>query len=143
MGMVAVRRFVFAGSGNIVLIQHPCNLRNLIALGRKIEDFSYYGGSFRVRLHYPISAFPVSIGTDDALVLAPLHLGILGGFCFHGHIPAVILADQILEGNVHAAGVAFVSGRIKAVAYRDEAGMEQGKHTLNEVACFQSISAKP
>ena len=72
--------------------------------------------------------------------LAALHLGVLGALGLDGHIAAVILADEVLECHVHAAGVALEFAAVKIVAYGNEAGMEQWEHTLDEVAGFNAVT---
>ena len=67
------------------------------ALGSKLEDELHNGGGLRVRLDSAIGAFAVAVGTDFALILAALHLGVLGALGLDGHIAAVIFADEILE----------------------------------------------
>ena len=75
--------------------------------------------------HFAIGAFAVAVGTDFALILAALHLGVLGTLGLDRHIAAVILADEVLERHVHAAGVALEFAAVKIVADGNEAGMEQ------------------
>lgn len=98
------------------------------------------GSGLRVRLHSAIGAFAVAVGTDFALILAALHLGVLGALGFNGHIAAVIFADEVLERHVHAAGVALEFAAVKIVADGNEAGMEQREHTLDEVAGFNAVA---
>ena len=80
------------------------------------ENELYNGCGIRVGFHSAIGAFAVAVGTDFALILAALHLGVLGTLGFDGHIAAVILADEILERHVHAAGVALEFAAVKIVA---------------------------
>ena len=75
-----------------------------------------------------------------ALILAALHLGVLGALGLDGHIAAVIFADEILECYVHAAGVTLEFAAVKIVADGNEAGMEQREHALDKVAGFNAVS---
>ena len=59
-----------------------------------------------------------------------------------GHIAAVILADEILESNVHAPGISLEAAGIKVIAEGDKPGVEQRKHTLYEIASLQAVAAK-
>ena len=117
-----------------------CDGGGVDALGGKLEDELHNGSGLRVRLHSAIGAFAVAVGTDFALILAALHLGVLGALGLDGHIAAVILADEILERHVHAAGVALEFAAVKIVADGNEAGMEQREHALDKVAGFNAVS---
>ena len=138
--MIAVRRFVLAGGRDASAEQFPCDGGGVNALGSKPENKLHNGSGLRVRLHSAIGAFAVAVGTDFALILAALHLGVLGAFGFNGHIAAVILADEVLERHVHAASVALKFAAVKIVADGNKAGMEQREHTLDEVAGFNAVS---
>jgi len=140
--MIAVRRFVLAGGGDVSAEQLSRDGGGVDALGGKLEDELHNGSSLRVRLHSTIGAFAVAVGTDFALILAALHLGVLGALGLDGHIAAVILADEILECYVHAAGVAREFAAVKIVADGNEAGMEQREHALNEIAGFNAVSSE-
>ena len=142
VGMIAVRRFVLAGGRDASAEQLPCDGGGVDALGGKLEDELHNGSSLRVRLHSAIGAFAVAVGTDFALILAALHLGVLGALGFNGHIAAVIFADEILERHVHAAGVTLEFAAVKIVADGNEAGMEQWEHTLDEIAGFNAVSSE-
>ena len=138
--VIAVRRFVLAGGRNVSTEQLPCDGGGVDALSGKLENELHNGSGLRVRLHSAIGAFAVAVGTDFALILAALHLGVLGALGFDGHIAAVILADEILERHIHAAGVALEFAAVKIVADRNEAGMEQREHALDKVAGFNAVS---
>ena len=138
--MIAVRRFVLAGGGDVSAEQLSRDGGGVDALGGKLEDELHNGSGLRVRLHSAIGAFAVAVGTNLALVLAALHLGVLGALGFNGHIAAVILADEILECYVHAAGVTLEFAAVKIVADGNEAGMEQWEHALDKVAGFNAVS---
>ena len=140
MGVIAVRRFVLAGGRDASAEQFPCDGGGVDALGGKLEDKLHNGSGLRVRLHSAIGTFAVAVGTNFALVLAALHLGVLGAFGLDGHIAAVILADEILERHIHAAGVALEFAAVEIVADGNEAGMEQWEHTLDEVAGFNAVT---
>lgn len=140
MGMIAVRRFVLAGGGDVSAEQLSRDGGGVDALGGKLEDELHNGSSLRVRLHSAIGAFAVAVGTDFALILASLHLGVLGALGLDGHIAAVILADEVLERHVHAAGVTLKFAAVKIVADGNEAGVEQREHALNEIAGFNAVS---
>jgi len=140
VGVIAPRRFVLAGGRDVSAEQLPRDGRGVDALGGKLEDKLHDGSGLRVRLHSAIGAFVVAVGTDFALILAALHLGILGTLGFDGHIAAVILADEVLERHVHAAGVALEFAAVKIVADGNEAGMEQREHTLDEIAGFNAVA---
>ena len=77
VGMIAVRRFVLAGGGNVSAEQLSRDGGGVDALGGKLEDELHNGSGLRVRLHSAIGAFAVAVGTDFALILASLHLGVL------------------------------------------------------------------
>ena len=77
------------------------------------------------------------------MIFAPLHLGIFGTFGLDGHIPAVILADKILEGDIHAARIALVVVAVVVIADRDEPGMEQRENPLKEIAGFNAVAPEP
>ena len=140
VGVIAVRRFILAGSGDVSAEQLPRDGGGVDTLGGKLEDKLHDGSGLRVRLHSAIGAFAVAVGTDFALILAALHLGVLGTLGFDGHIAAVIFADEVLERHVHAAGVALEFAAVKIVADGNEAGVEQRKHTLDEIAGFNAVA---
>ena len=140
--MIAVRRFVLAGGGDVSAEQLSRDGGGVDALGGKLEDELHNGSGLRVRLHSAIGAFAVAVGTDFALILAALHLGVLGALGLDGHIVAVIFADEILECYVHAAGVTLEFAAVKIVADGNEAGMEQREHTLDEIAGFNAVSSE-
>ena len=140
VGMIAVRRFVLAGGRDASAEQLPCDGGGVDALGGKLEDELHNGSGLRVRLHSAIGAFAIAVGTDFALILAALHLGIFRTLGLDGHIAAVILADEVLERHVHAAGVALEFAAVKIVADGNEAGVEQWEHALNEIAGFNAVS---
>ena len=140
VGVIAVRRFVLAGSGDVSAKQLPRDGGGVNALGGKLEDELHNGSGLRVRLHSAIGAFAIAVGTDFALILTALHLGILGTLGLDGHIAAVILADEILERHVHAAGVALEFAAVKIVADGNKAGVEEREHALDEVAGFNAVS---
>lgn len=140
VGMIAVRRFVLAGGGDVPVEQLPRDSGGVDPLGGKLEDELHNGSGLRVRLHSAIGAFAVAVGTDFALILAALHLGVLGALGLDGHIAAVIFADEILECYVHAAGVTLEFAAVKIVADGNEAGMEQREHALDKVAGFNAVS---
>ena len=138
--MIAVRRFVLAGGRDASAEQLPCDGGGVDALGGKLEDELHNGSGLRVRLHSAIGAFAIAVGTDFALILAALHLGVLGALGLDGHIAAVIFADEILECYVHAAGVTLEFAAVKIVADGNEAGMEQREHALDKVAGFNAVA---
>ena len=140
VGMIAVRRFVLTGGRDASAEQLPCDGGGVDALGGKLEDELHNGSGLRVRLHSAIGAFAVAVGTDFALILAALHLGVLGALGLDGHIATVIFADEILECYVHAAGVTLEFAAVKIVADGNEAGMEQREHALDKVAGFNAVS---
>ena len=74
--MIAPRCFVLAGSGDVPAEQLPRDGRGVDTLGGKLEDKLHNGSGLRVRLHSAIGAFAVAVGTDFALILAALHLGV-------------------------------------------------------------------
>ena len=140
MGVIAVRGFVLAGSGDASAKQLPRDGGGVDALGGKLEDELHNGSGLRVRLHSAIGAFAVAVRTNLALILASLHLGVLCALGLDGHIAAVILTDEILERHIHAAGVALEFAAVKIVADGNEAGMEQREHTLDEVSSFNAVA---
>ena len=142
VGMIAVRRFVLAGGRDASAKQLPRDGGGADALCGKLEDKLHNGSGLRVRLHSAIGAFAVAVGTDFALILAALHLGVLGALGFDGHIAAVIFADEILECYVHAAGVTLEFAAVKIVADGNESGVEQREHALNEVAGFNAVASE-
>ena len=142
MGVIAVCGFVLAGSGDASAKQLPRDGGGADALCGKLEDKLHNGSGLRVRLHSAIGAFAVAVGTDFALILAALHLGVLGALGFNGHIAAVILADEVLERYVHAAGVTLEFAAVKIVADGNESGVEQREHALNEVAGFNAVASE-
>lgn len=97
VGVIAVRRFVLAGSGDVPAEQFPRDGSGVHATCGEAENELYNGCGIWVGFHSAIGAFAVAVGTDFALILAALHLGVLGTLGFDGHIAAVILADEILE----------------------------------------------
>ena len=131
--VVPVSRFVFAGCGDTLLVQFVCDLRSICSADCKLEYLSDDGSGIRVRLHAPVPTFPVAIGTDFTLILAALHLRVLGAFGLDGHVAAVILVDKILERHIHAASVALELGGIEIVADRNEAGVIKRKNALDKM----------
>ena len=142
MGVIAVRRLVFSGCRNTAPEKLPRDGSGVHATCGEAENELHNGSGLRVRLHSAIGTFAVAVGTNLALILTALHLGVLGTLGFDGHIAAVILADEILERHVHAAGVALEFAAVKIVADGNEAGMEQREHTLDEVAGFNAVAPK-
>ena len=138
--VIASRCFVLTGGGDASAEQLPRDGGGVDPLCGKLEDKLHDGSSLRVRLHSAIGAFAVAVGTNLALILAALHLGVLGILGLDGHIAAVILADEILERHVHAAGVTLEFAAVKIVADGNEAGMEQWEHTLDEVTGFNAVT---
>ena len=138
--VIASRRFVLAGGGDVSAEQLSRDGGGVDALGGKLEDELHNGSGLRVRLHSAIGAFAVAVGTDFALILAALHLGVLGTLGLDGHIAAVILADEVLERHVHAAGVALEFAAVEIDADGNKAGMEQWEHTLDKVAGFNAVA---
>ena len=122
MGVIAPRCFVLAGSGDASAEQLPRDGGGIDTLCGKLEDKLHNGSGLRVRLHSAIGAFAVAIGTDFALILAALHLGVPGTLSLDGHIAAVILADEILECCVHAAGVTLEFAAVKIVTDGNKTG---------------------
>ena len=78
MGVVSAGSFVLSGGRDTTPKQLSGNLRRSHAFCGKTEDQSHHFCGFRVRLHAAIGAFAVAVGTYLALILATLHLGILG-----------------------------------------------------------------
>ena len=142
MGVIAVRRLVFSGCRNTAPEKLPRDGSGVHATCGEAENELHNGSGLRVRLHSAIGTFAVAVGTTLALIRTSLHLGVLGTLGFDGHIAAVILADEILERHVHAAGVALEFAAVKIVADGNEAGMEQREHTLDEVAGFNAVAPK-
>ena len=140
MGVIAVRRLVFSGCRNTAPEKLPRDGSGVHAACGEAENELHNGSGLRVRLHSAIGAFAVAVGTDFALILTALHLGVLGALGFDGHIAAVILADEVLECHIHAAGVALEFTAVKIVADGNEAGVEKREHTLDEVAGFNAVS---
>ena len=105
MGMIAVGSLIFAGCRNITPEKLPRDGSGVHAACGKAENELHNGCGFRVGFHSAIGAFAVAVGTDFALILAALHLGVLGTLGFDGHIAAVILADEVLERHIYAAGM--------------------------------------
>ena len=138
--MIAPCRFVLAGSGDVPAEQFPRDGSGVHATCGEAENELYNGCGIRVGFHSAIGAFAVAVGTDFALILAALHLGVLGALGFDGHIAAVILADEVLERHVHAAGVALEFAAVKIVADGNKTGMEKREHALDKVAGFNAVS---
>ena len=122
--------------------QLPGNFRTTVPGCCKLENQLNCFGGLRVGFHSPIGALAVAIGTNFALVFAPLHLGIFRALFLDGHIAAIILCDQILKRHVHAAGVALVAGGIIIIAYGDEPSVKQRKYSFHKVAGFQTVPSK-
>ena len=142
MGVIAVRRLVFSGCRNTAPEKLPRDGSGVHATCGEAENELHNGSGLRVWLHSAIGTFAVAVGTDFALILAALHLGVLGALGLDGHIAAVILADEILERHIHAAGVALEFVAVKIVADGNEAGMEQREHALDKVAGFNAVSSE-
>ena len=99
--LLPMRCFVFSGGRYASLKEFPGNgCRSNSGCG-KLENELYHSSGFRVRFHSAIGAFAIPVRANFALVFAALHFGVLGAFGLDGHIPAVILADQILESYIH------------------------------------------
>ena len=82
MGVIAVRCLVFSGCRNTAPEKLPRDGSGVHAACGKAENELHNGSSLRVRLHSAIGAFAVAVGTDFALILAALHLGVLGALGF-------------------------------------------------------------
>ena len=76
--MVAMRGLVLTRGRDTAPVKLPCDLCGVYAIGRELKDQPHHFGGLRVRLHAAIGAFAVAVGTYLALILATLHLGILG-----------------------------------------------------------------
>ena len=139
VGMVPMSGLVLAGSGNPLAGQLRSDTGGAHAPSGESKYTLNHNSGFRVWFQPSVCAFLIAVGADFALILAPLHLGIFGAFGFDRHIPAVILADEIFESNVHSTSVALEAVRVKIIADRNEAGMEQGKYPLNEISGFQTV----
>ena len=92
-----------------------------------------HGGSFLIWLHAAICALPVAVGTGLALVLAPAELHILGALVLDGQVPAVKLADQILERRVDAAGVPMELVTVKIIGDGNEAHTVQRENHFTDM----------
>ena len=77
------------------------------------------------------------------MIFSSLHLGIFGTLGFDGHIPAVILTDKVLEGHIHAAGIALVVVAVVIVTDRDKPGVKQREYPLKEIAGFDTVAPEP
>lgn len=77
------------------------------------------------------------------LVPTPPHFGVFGVFRFHGYILTVTLTDNILKSYVNPFGISFEIGGVKIITNRNEPGMAERKHPLNEIACLNVVAAKP
>ena len=143
MVLLPVSCFVFSGGRDASLKQFPGNGCRSNAGCSKLENELYHSSGFRVRFHSAIGAFAIPVRANFALVFAPLHFGVLGAFGLDGHIPAVILADQILESYIHTAGIALVLIAVKIIVDGNEPGVKQREHTLNEIASLNAVSPKP
>ena len=114
-----------------------------MSIQRQFKDHPHIGGGFLIRLHTAICALPVAIGTGLALVLAPAELYILGALVLDGQVPAVKLADQILERHIDAARVAMEGITVKIVVDRDEADAVQRENHFHKVSHFNAVSPEP
>ena len=70
----------------------------------------------------------VAVGTNLALVLAPLKFDIFGTFVFYGQVPAIKLAYQILERYVQSAGIAVELAAVKIVVDGDKPYTIEGEN---------------
>ena len=143
MGFLALCNLVFSRGRNSPLVQFFGNAGSVLSFGGKLEDQQNHGGGFGVRLHSAIGTLAVAVGTNRALIFAPLHLGIFCAFGLDGHIPAVILADKVLEGHIHAAGIALVVVAVVIIADRDKPGVKQREYPLKEIAGFNAVASEP
>ena len=135
--------FIFSWGWDAPLKQFPGNGCRSNASCRKLENELYHHSSFRVWLHSAIGAFAIPIRANLTLIFSTLHFGVFGTFGFHGHIAAVILADQIFESHIHPAGITFVLIAVEIVIDGDKPGVKQWEHPLDEVAGFDAVSPKP
>ena len=126
--------FIFPWGWDAPLKQFPGNGCRSNASCRKLENELYHHSSFRVWLHSAIGAFAIPIRANLTLIFSTLHFGVFGTFGFHGHIAAVILADQIFESHIHPAGITFVLIAVEIVIDGDKPGVKQWEHPLDEVA---------
>ena len=133
---------VFSGRRNLQGIQFPRDLCGCIAVSRPFKYLPDNPRHVLVRLHAPVYALAVTIRANNTLVLAPAHFCVFSAFRFHGHIPAVTLADKILKSYVDPSGISFEIGGVKIVAHRDKPGMVERKHPLNEIAGLNAVAAK-
>ena len=97
---------------------------------------------FLIWLHEAICTLPVAIRTDSALVLASPKFHILGAFVFDGQVPAVKLADQILERHIDAARVAVESVAVKIIVDGDEADAVQREDHFHKVADLNAVASE-
>ena len=68
------------------------------------------------------------------MILPTAHFRVFGALGFHGHIPAIVLADKVLESDVNPAGIALV------IAYGNKPGIIQRKHALYEISRLNTVS---
>lgn len=129
----ALRRFILAGSADAPLKQHLTDFTRAITFPRQFKDQPDIWGSFLIWLHAAICALPVAVGTGLALVLASAELHILGTLVLDGQIPAVKLADQILERRVDAAGVPMELVTVKIIGDGNEAHTVQRENHFTDM----------
>lgn len=95
--LLPMRCFVFSGGRYASLKEFPGNgCRSNSGCG-KLENEAIPQQRFPGSVPFCHRRFSIPVRANFALVFTALHFGVLGAFGLDGHIPAVILADQILE----------------------------------------------
>ena len=133
---------VLAGGGDAVLVEFPQYLGDGDAGGGEVKYLLHHTGAFRVRLHAPVAALPVPVGTNCALVFASLHLGVFGAPGLYGQVPAVCLVYHVLHHHVYPAGVPAEAVTVKVITDGDKPGVVDGKYPLHEVPRLDGIPAQ-
>ena len=59
-----------------------------------------------------------------------------------GHIPAITLANKILESNINPSGITFEISCVKIITDGNKTGVVKRKYPLNKIVGFNAVTSK-
>ena len=138
----AVGRLVLRRSGDAPFKQGSDNSFPAEAAPGQLKYQPDVGRSLPIRLHTPVSAFPIAIGANLALILPAPKFHLLGALIFDGQVPAVELRLKILKHDAQAAGVAIELSAVKVFVEGNKTDAIQREHLIQKITGADSVAAK-
>lgn len=123
-------------------IQFSCDLGCGVAFRRPLKYHLHIRGNILVRFHTSVCTLAIAVRTDDTLIFPTTHLCVFCTFGFHGHIPAITLANKILESNINPSGITFEISCVKIITDGNKTGVVKRKYPLNKIAGFNAVASK-